>query len=36
MEMPWSMLEIPLNVFASKEVFELGAGETYQFYKKYL
>ncbi len=36
MEMPWSMLEVPLIVFASKDVFEKGAGETYEFYKKYL
>lgn len=36
MELPWNILELPLMVYAAKEIIEMGAGETYDFYKKYL
>lgn len=36
MELPWNILELPLMVYAAEEIIELGAGETYDFYKKYL
>ena len=35
-ELPWGVLELPLNVYAAKEVFDLGAGETFDFYKGFL
>jgi hypothetical protein len=36
MELPLNILELPLMVYAAKEIIELGAGETFDFYKKYL
>ena len=35
-ELPWGVLELPLNVYAAKDVFALGAGETFDFYKAFL
>ena len=35
-ELPWSLLELPLNVFAAKELIEFGGKDAYELYKKYL
>lgn len=36
MELPWSILEIPFNAFAAREVMSMGAGNAFVLYKKYL
>jgi hypothetical protein len=36
MELPWNPLEIPFNLYASKELFEIGAGNAYYMYRRYL
>ena len=36
MGLPWSVFEIPFNAFAAKEVMDMGAGDGYELYKKYL
>lgn len=36
MELPWNLLELPLMIYAADEVINMGAGDTYDFYKKYL
>jgi hypothetical protein len=36
MELPWSILEIPFNAYAAKELMTLGAGNAFVLYKKYL
>ena len=36
LELPWSILELPLNVYATKELIDIGAGETFHFYKSFL
>jgi hypothetical protein len=35
-ELPLNLFELPLMVYAADEIINIGAGETYDFYKKYL
>jgi hypothetical protein len=35
-ELPWSPLEVPFNLFAAKEVMDLGSGNAYNLYRRYL
>ena len=36
MELPWSILEIPFNAYAAREIMAMGAGGAFPLYKKYL
>lgn len=35
-ELPWALSEIPFNVFAAKELFPMGAGDAFVYYRKFL
>jgi len=35
-ELPWALTELPFNVFAAKELFPLGAGDAFVYYRKFL
>lgn len=35
-ELPWSVSELALNIFAADELFPLGAGTAFQHYRKFL